>query len=91
MNGWECLDWDYVCSQAPGIISAHEKASRGEEYGVNFYEFINTEEGLGKYAQEWWDSLSVDRKWMLLINEADTLRNKLDNVNNSLESIKNGK
>lgn len=63
---WRLLDWDYVCDQCGEIREAHEKASRHAEYGVNFYEFINTANGLQPMAQRWWDSLTEERQQELI-------------------------
>lgn len=79
-DNWQYLDWSYVCEQAPLIEKAHERASFQAEYGVNFHEFINTEEGLYPMAQAWWDSLTLERKKELLWKRASELQGTIANI-----------
>jgi hypothetical protein len=76
-NGWRALSWEYVCDQAPGIETARETAAAGTEYGINYYEFINTAEGLGKYANEWWDGLQKEERRRMLVDRVAELEGAL--------------
>lgn len=77
-DNWRLLDWENVCEQAPAIQRAHDKADCLSEYGRNFYEFINTAQGLNTLAQEWWDSLAPARKRELIADRICRLRDLLD-------------
>lgn len=79
-NAWGLLDWQYVCSQAPGVATKHEHASDSAEYGVNFFEFIETEEGLTKDVEKWWKGLSEDERLKILEEKAACVRNILDDL-----------
>lgn len=64
--GYSLIKWERVCDQCPQIRAAHDRASEGAEYGINFYEFINTADGLGELASAWWTELPKERRIELL-------------------------
>jgi hypothetical protein len=39
----DCLDWEFLCNQCPEVLTKWSKMDRYSEYGMNWYEFINTE------------------------------------------------
>lgn len=51
------LPHEYMCEQYPEIVAIHEERDRQAEYGLNWFEFINTErEELVWGTPKWWDS-----------------------------------
>lgn len=88
-QGWTVLRWGHVCDQAPGVRQALDEASSQAEYGVNFFEFIHTTEGLEKHAQEWWDSLSADEQKTLLANRVKELKDALARAEEALAEVGN--
>ena len=65
-DGYRLIKWERVCDQCPAIEAAHDRASEGAEYGINFHEFINTADGLGELAAVWWTELPKERRMELL-------------------------
>jgi hypothetical protein len=77
-----------VCEQTPEIVRAHEKASLHSECGVNWHEFIETADcGLKGKAQEWWDSISMERRLELLKERADGLRETLEAIDREIMDV----
>lgn len=74
------LDWEYVCDQCPEIQQALEKKAFQSEYGINFFEFINTEEGLYLMAVDWWKNLSPERKKEIVNKRYNELLQYIDRI-----------
>lgn len=86
---WRLLDWDYVCDQSPKIGEAHARASDKAEYGVNFYEFINTQgESLASYAQAWWDSLPKEKQQSLLWDRLVALQMHIGEITDAVQKYR---
>lgn len=79
-DNWKLLDWEYVCDQSPQVQSHYEDVNFHSEDGLNYYEFIYTNNGLEKKVQEWWDSLTPVRKRELIAERIITLKNQLERL-----------
>lgn len=81
------MQWNYVCEQSGEIQAEHGRVSRGAEYGMNFYEFIETHDGLEDMARRWWAEMSVEVKIGLLRDRKEQLEEELERTAASLEEL----
>ena len=76
----------------PEIRAAHERDSERAEYGVNWYEWINTTNSdhvdcLG-LTRAWWDAQSVEYQLEVVTAQLQYAKQLLYNVTNALNKMK---
>lgn len=74
------ISWSWACDQCPEVRAAHNKADRQAEYGVNWFEFIHTHEGINTMLSNWWNSLPTERRHEMLDKSILELEQKLDSL-----------
>ena len=69
-----CFDRELLCERCPEVQRLYAAADASAEYGVNWYEFINTEELWGVYG-DWFDTLTeVELRALALMQLERTVR-----------------
>ena len=53
----DCFDYEFLCGLCPEVLRLHRDENDSEEYGLNWYEFIHTQE-LWDILGKWWDGLT---------------------------------
>lgn len=74
--------------QYPDIDNAHQRASDSAEYGVNWYEWVNTEEALvSKLVVEAWDRLTPERQLAIIEERIEPAESRVRELKNARDQI----
>jgi len=90
MSVVDYLNWHTVCDQCFEIQNMHEHASDREEYGINWYEFINTNEKLFNVAEEWWKKLPLKDKNRMINDRINQLKCCLEELEKEANKLNKG-
>lgn len=89
IEGWKMLNWIDVCRMSYEVEKVFDKANEENEYGVSFYEFIETQKDeLVPLVQAMWDSTKKEERIKLLTKHALNLRAKLAEIDTEIEMEK---
>lgn len=58
------MDFEYLCDQCPEVQEEYDREYNSAEYGLNWYEFINTTPyNLRAMVEKWWyNDLTLQRR-----------------------------
>jgi len=79
------LSLEDACGRCGSVNRAWEDASDSAEYGVGWYEFINTDDRVSEYLDKWWEAVPSADKQAMLADEIDRLSQKLAVLKEFLE------
>ena len=79
------LSLEDACERCGSVNRAWEAASDSAEYGMNWYEFINTDDRVSEYLDKWWEAVPSAEKRAMLADEIDRLSQKLAVLKEFLE------
>jgi hypothetical protein len=71
------IDFDHACELCPDVCALHERDSHYSEYGINFFEFINTDDRVYGLLTAWWNTLPKERQHELIDNQILALNEQL--------------
>lgn len=72
------LSLDAACQMCPAVENAHEDTAFYREYGINWYEFIYTDDNIDSLLDEWWKTVPIERKGELLLQAIEKHQNQLE-------------